>query len=129
MTAHRHTVLVLPFTPSILNDPARLLPTIYKVTTESVKSCTILFSTPSQSGGTEDLYNTIRKSPRKYWDAFQRFLGKVYGTLGAAQWRAGRVLMDVEVLFEGMDIQMKFEGKKGVQVFALDCGSDAQCTD
>ena len=121
MTAHRHTVLVLPFTPSILRDPARLLPAIYKVTTESVESCTILFSTPSQSGGTEDLYTTIRKSPRKYWSVFQRFLGKVYGTLGAAQWRAGRVLMDVEVLFEGMDIQMRFEGKEGLVVSDLDC--------
>ena len=121
MADHKHTVLVLPFTPSILNDPARLLPTIYKVTTESGESCTILFSTPSQSGGTEDLYNTIRKSPRKYWSVFQRLLGKVYGTLGAAQWRAERVLMDVEVLFEGMDIQMKFEGKEGVEVFVLDC--------
>lgn len=121
MTAHRHTVLVLPFTPSTLNNPAHLLPLIYKVTTESVESCTILFSTPSQSGGTEDLYNTIRKSPRKYWSVFQRFLGKVYGSMGAAQWRAGRVLMDVEVLFEGLDIQMRFGGKKGVEVFVLDC--------
>jgi hypothetical protein len=121
--AHKHTVLVLPFTTSILNNPEDILPFVYSVTTKSVESCTVLFSTPSQSGG--DLYQTIRQLPKKYWDTFQRFLGKLYGTMGAAQWIVGRVLMDVEVLFEGMELglEQRLGGRKGVEVFVLDCTS------
>lgn len=114
---YTHTLLVLPFTTQILDDPTSILPLIYRVTRESLKSCTILFSTPTPNQG--DLYTILRASPKKYWDNFQRFLGKVYATLSAAQWSVGRVLMDVEVGFEGYDSQSRSGGKQ-VRVVNLD---------
>jgi pantetheine-phosphate adenylyltransferase len=116
MTAE-HTVLVLPFTSSLLADPTPILHLVYKTTTESKESCTILFSTPSSS---RDLYAMLQAEPRMYWHTFQKFLGRVYATLSAAQWSVGRVLMDVEVGFEGYDLQKRFGGKK-VKVINLEC--------
>ena len=117
MTAE-HTVLILPFTPSILADPAPILQLVYKTTQESTASCTVLFSTPSSSG--RDLYTRLKAEPRKHWDTFQKFLGRIYATLSAAQWGVGRVLLDVEVGFEGYDLKKRFEGKK-VKVINLRC--------
>lgn len=108
MTA-KHTVLLLPFTRDILEDPSQILSLVYKTTQESVESCTVLFSTPQSSRG--DLYTTLGSDPRTYWDTFQKFLGKVYATLSAAQWAAGKVLLDVEVGFEGYDLARRFSGK------------------
>jgi len=104
-----HAVLILPFTPGLLADPTPILHLVYKSTQESRESCTILFSTPSPRG---DLYAKLKAEPRKYWHTFQKFLGRVYATLSAAQWSVGRVLMDVEVGFEGYDLQKRFGGKK-----------------
>lgn len=117
MTAE-HTVLVLPFTRSILADPTPILNLVYKTTQESRESCTVLFSTPSSAR--RDLYTTLKAEPRKYWDTFQKFLGRVYATLSAAQWGVGRVLMNVEVGFEGYDLQTRFGGKQ-VKVINLEC--------
>lgn len=99
----KHTFLVLPFTPTLLSDPSSLLPAIYGAALHSSLSCTIIFSSPSSSSSSSDdqLYTQLRKSPRQSWTVFQIFLGKVYATLAAGQWRAGKVLMDVEVHFEG----------------------------
>jgi pantetheine-phosphate adenylyltransferase len=120
MTAE-HTVLILPFTPSILADPSPILHLVYRTTQDSKASCTILFSTPSTPTG--DIYSVLKAEPRKYWHTFQKFLGRVYATLSAAQWSVGRVLMDVEVGFEGYDLQQRFGGKK-VKVINLRC----ECT-
>ena len=117
MTA-QHTVLVLPFTPSILVDPTPVLQLVYKTTQESRESCTVLFSTPASAG--RDLYTTLKAEPRKYWETFQKFLGRIYATLSAAQWVVGRVLMDVEVGFEGYDLQKRFGGNQ-VKVINLEC--------
>ena len=114
---YTHTVFVLPFNTQILDDPTPILPLIYRVTRESIESCTILFSTPTPNQG--DLYTVLRASPKKYWHPFQSFLGKVYATLSAAQWSVGRVLMDVEVGFEGYDLQSRFGGRE-VRVVNLD---------
>jgi len=114
---YTHTVLILPFTTQILDDPTLILPLIYRVTRESIESCTILFSTPTPNQG--DLYTVLKVSPKKYWHPFQSFLGKVYATLSAAQWSVGRVLMDVEVGFEGYDLQSRFGGRE-VRVVNLD---------
>jgi pantetheine-phosphate adenylyltransferase len=113
-----HTVLVLPFTPSILADPTPILHLVYKTTQESRESCTILFSTPSTPSG--DIYSILKAEPRRYWQIFQKFLGRVYATLSAAQWSVGRVLLDVEVGFEGYDLPKRFGGKK-VKVVNLRC--------
>lgn len=107
MSISEHTVLILPFNTQFLQDPTPVLPLIYRATQESQESCTILFSSP-----VGDLYKTLRESPRKYWDTFQRFLGKVYATLSAVQWGVGRVSMDVEVGFEGYDLHTRFAGKE-----------------
>jgi len=61
----------------------------------------VLFSTPSTDG--EQLYPLIRSNPVDNWTDFQSFLGKVYACLAAAQWTAGKVLMEVEVAFQGED--------------------------
>jgi len=96
-----HTFLILPFTSSILSDPSPLLETIYNTAYTSDQSCTVLFSTPSDGIGEGGLlYSILKASPRKYWSTFQTFLGKVYAALAAGQWAAGKVLMDVEVLFD-----------------------------
>jgi hypothetical protein len=126
---NNHTVLVLPFTSSILSDPHPILHTIHQQVINSIESCTVLFSTPRPGGGEvgsgdEQLYITLRRSPKKYWDVFQRFLGKVYATMAAAQWRVGRVLMDVEIGFDGgMDLEKRFKGEEGLNVVLLDCES------
>ncbi|KAK8869854.1 hypothetical protein IAR55_000422 [Kwoniella newhampshirensis] len=128
-----HAILVLPFTPFLLHSPAPLLPLISSTLTSSAtKSFTILFSTPPlpsasrsrfsepetssptpgsscrlASAASEEpqhqLYALIRNSPREYFQQFQVFLGKIYAASAAAQWRAGRVMMDVEVHFDGED--------------------------
>jgi len=96
-----HTFLVLPFTSSILSNPSPLLKTIYNTAYTSDQSCTVLFSTPSDGiGEGGQLYSTFKAAPRRYWSTFQTFLGKVYAALAAGQWAAGKVLMDVEVLFD-----------------------------
>jgi pantetheine-phosphate adenylyltransferase len=113
-----HTVLILPFTPDLLADPTPILHLVYKTTQKTCQSCTILFSTPSTPTG--DIYSVLKAKPRNYWHTFQKFLGRVYATLSAAQWSVGRVLMDVEVGFEGYDVQKRFGGKK-VKVVNLQC--------
>lgn len=95
----KHTFVVLPFTPALLADPTAIIPVIYRAALHSISSCTIIFSTPSPSAA--QLYATIRQSPRRYWHHFQSFLGRVYAALAAGQWEAKRVLMDVEVRFDG----------------------------
>ena len=95
----KHTFVVLPFTPDILVDPSKLLPVIYRAALHSTESCTIIFSSPCSDN--TQLYARLRKSPGRNWAQFQSFLGKVYAALSAGQWMSGRVLMDVEVRFDG----------------------------
>lgn len=94
----KHTFVVLPFTSDVLSDPSSLLPAIYHSALHSTQSCTVIFSSPSPQ---LQLYGQLRKHPRRHWAEFQTFLGKVYAVLAAGQWRAERVLMDVEVHFQG----------------------------
>jgi pantetheine-phosphate adenylyltransferase len=94
----KHTFVVLPFTSDVLSDPSSLLPAIYHSALHSTQSCTVIFSSPSPE---TQLYPQLREHPRRHWAEFQTFLGKVYAVLAAGQWRAERVLMDVEVHFEG----------------------------
>ena len=102
-----HVVLLLPFTPATLNDPAPLLPIISRAVKETQsRSLLVLFSTPlddSQAGTSShgQLYAQLRANPSVNFELFQRFLGKIYATLAAAQWSCGKVLMNVEVAFEG----------------------------
>lgn len=95
-----HTFLVLPFTPSIYKDPSPLPPIISQVVRSSDRSVLIIFSNPNHG---EQLYTTLRRDPRASFAGLQTFLGRVYATMAEAQWRSGRVLMDVEVRFEGED--------------------------
>ena len=101
--ATRHT-LVLPFTPATYPNPAAVLSTIYRTLVALPSSAThfdVHFSTPEAHG--DQLYLQLLRSPEHHWHRFQTFLGKVYACLGAAQWTAGRVLLEVEVSFEGED--------------------------
>jgi hypothetical protein len=108
-----HTFLILPFTSSILSNPSPLLKTIYNTAYTSDQSCTILFSTPSNGHGESgQLYSISKASPRKYWSTFQSFLGKVYAALAAGQRAAGKVLMDVEVLFDEDGLESDRWGRK-----------------
>ncbi|KAL7423918.1 hypothetical protein Q5752_001503 [Cryptotrichosporon argae] len=90
-----HVLLVLPLTPELLSNPHPLLPTIYKSLALASTSLNVLFTGP--------LYAALRRSRAAAWDPLQRFLGNVYATLAAAQWKTGMVDMDVEVHFEGED--------------------------
>src|SRR5690242_15392081 len=44
-----HTLLILPFTPELLDSPHALLPIIYRSVTASLRSHTVLFCTPRRS--------------------------------------------------------------------------------
>lgn len=110
MTA-KHTVLVLPFTERVLDDPNPILSLVYEVTQQSSESCTILFS-PTSREKDLGLYTKLKAEPRKYWDTLQKFLGKIYATLSAAQWSVGKVLLDVEIGFEGYALEQRFGGKE-----------------
>lgn len=98
-----HIILLLPFTLSTYQNPTPLLPIIHQTLTHSsLKSLTVIFLTPDATSP-DQLYTQLRKNPVKHWHGFQIFLGKVYATLAAAQWACSRVLMDVEIRFEGED--------------------------
>jgi hypothetical protein len=101
--ATRHT-LVLPFTSATYPNPAPVLSTIYRTLVALPATAThfdIHFSTPRVEG--QQLYLQLLRSPEHHWQGFQTFLGKVYACLAAAQWTAGRVLLEVEVSFGGED--------------------------
>ena len=111
-----HTLLVLPFTASIYFDPSPLLSPISKIVHASTHSALLLFSTPYD----EQLYTTLRRDPRATFDEFQRFLGINYAALAEAQWEAGKVLMDVEVRFEGENGNWEDKlGKRSWQIVKL----------
>ena len=93
----KHTLLSLPFTPATYIDPSLLLPIISHAVRASSLSCFVLFSTPHG----EQLYTDLRRNPRASFEGLQRFLGRVYSVMAEAQWEAAKVLMDVEVRFEG----------------------------
>lgn len=97
MTA-KNTVLILPFTSGILRDPSALLPVIFEAAQEPTESLTVVFSTP---GPGKQLYTELRAAPKAHFEELQRFLGKVYAALAAGQWTANRVLLSVEVRFDG----------------------------
>ncbi|OWT42077.1 pantetheine-phosphate adenylyltransferase [Cryptococcus neoformans Bt1] len=112
-----HTILVLPFTPSLLRDPSPLYSPILDVLPRSSKkSFTVFFSTPAGSisseqsaiqsisgigSNQEQLYSLLRRTPQESFKALQSFLGHIYTALWTAQWKCGNVLLDVEVHFEG----------------------------
>ncbi|WVQ78065.1 hypothetical protein IAT38_000146 [Cryptococcus sp. DSM 104549] len=119
-----HTVLLLPFTPSLLRDPSPLFPLILDLLPRSsTASFTVLFYTPLNQG--EQLYTVLRRSPRESFAELQAFLGGVYAALVTAQWKCGGVLLDVEVHFEGEDGDVKgkvYRGEDGArpQVIGLE---------
>ena len=94
--------LVIPFSSATYPDPSPVLSTIYRTLVSlpaTSTNLTVLFSTPSAHG--PQLYPKLRSNAVDNWADFQSFLGKVYACLAAAQWTAGKILMDVEVAFEG----------------------------
>ncbi|WVF72234.1 hypothetical protein IAT40_007046 [Kwoniella sp. CBS 6097] len=103
-------ILLLPFTPSLLQNPTPLLPVIASTLTQSAtQSFTVLFTTPPDTAvnsrreneAEEQLYTSLKQEPIRHFATLQRFLCKVYTALVYAQMRAGRPLMDVEVHFDG----------------------------
>ncbi|RXK36701.1 hypothetical protein M231_06008 [Tremella mesenterica] len=97
--------LVLPFTKNLLYDPSPLYPTLYNTFVQAVDiaSFTVIFTSP----GIEELYDVLQLDARRHWSDFQSFLGKVYATLGAAQWRSRKVLLPVDVLFARSDLLLE----------------------
>lgn len=96
--AARNLALILPFTPGILKDLSALLPIIFEAAQLPTESLTVVFSTP---GSETQLYAELRKAPKAHFEELQVFLGKVYAALAAGQWTANRVLLEVEVRFDG----------------------------
>ncbi|KAK4688641.1 pantetheine-phosphate adenylyltransferase, partial [Tremellales sp. Uapishka_1] len=100
LTGPPNVFLVLPFTTATYTDPTLLLPIIYRAllaTSPSTSTFTVLLSSPSSP----QLFSELRTSPVAHWRSFQTFLAKIYATLAAAQWKSGKVMMDVEVHFDG----------------------------
>lgn len=109
----RTVTLLLPLTASTYTNPSPLLPTIYRTLSTLPAGIThfdVLFITPNAS--VSQIYAQIRSNPTKNWDSLQAFLGKVYACLAAAQWTCGRVLLEVEVAFEGEVSSTRQQGKK-----------------
>ncbi|WVQ98693.1 hypothetical protein IAU59_005824 [Kwoniella sp. CBS 9459] len=107
-----HAILLLPFTPSLLQNPSALLPIIASTLSQAaIQSFTVFFTTLGNSTAArqqiqqqqQQLYATLRKEPIRHFVLFQRFLCRVYTALVYAQMRAARPLMDVEVHFDGED--------------------------
>ncbi|WVW83134.1 hypothetical protein I302_105152 [Kwoniella bestiolae CBS 10118] len=104
-----HSILILPFTSSILSDPTEAISTILDTLPRSaIKSFTVLFTTPPPASSSsydrqqnEQLYAMLKRSPTKNFRILQSFLGRIYAALATAQLAAGKVLMDVEVHFDG----------------------------
>ncbi|WWC90072.1 uncharacterized protein L201_005005 [Kwoniella dendrophila CBS 6074] len=100
-----HSILLLPFTTSILSDPSEIISTILNTLPKSSKeSFTIILTTPPQitnKNDQEQLYTKLLLSPKAHFETFQTFLGRIYSALATAQSNAGKILMDVEVHFDG----------------------------
>lgn len=92
-----HILLVLPFTTGLLRDPSSLLGVVFTAAQHATKTVTVAFVTP----GEEQLYPSLLAAPKAHWDKLQHFLGKVYSALAAGHWAADRILVDVEVRFQG----------------------------
>jgi pantetheine-phosphate adenylyltransferase len=144
-----HTLLILPFTPELLDSPHALLPIIYRSVTASLRSHTVLFCTPRPSvlatsssasapatssrihaSPPPQLFAALRRDPRAHFHALQTFLGKVYATMAAAQWQVGRVLMEVEVHFLGEDQDHSWETilkREATTVVVLEGETDSTC--
>ncbi|WWD01437.1 hypothetical protein V866_008381 [Kwoniella sp. B9012] len=109
-----HIILFLPFTPSTLSDPSHVVSIILDILPRSsTQSFTVLFTTP---GSHQQLYTTLKQSPSRNFKLLQTFLGRIYAGLATAQLIAGRVLMDVEIHFDGEDGSWKdklFRSEKG----------------
>ncbi|WVQ71610.1 hypothetical protein IAR50_001150 [Cryptococcus sp. DSM 104548] len=111
-----HVILLLPFTPALFSNPQPIVPLILDILPASAtKSFTVFFSTPKgvlpneqslipgTGPGQEQLYSLLQRSPRESFAGLQSFLGAIYTALWTAQWKCGKVLLDVEVHFEGED--------------------------
>lgn len=97
-----HALLLLPFTPALLADPAPVLPTLFLAAQRAAtRTLTVVFSTPAACHDGRQVYVSLREAPRVHWAAFGAFLGRAYSALAAGQWAADRVLLDVEVRFDG----------------------------
>nr|KIR50499.1 pantetheine-phosphate adenylyltransferase [Cryptococcus bacillisporus CA1280] len=94
-----HTILVLPFTPSLLRDPSPLYsPILDLLPRSSKKSFTVFFSTPAGAVSSEQ------------------------SALWTAQWKCENVLLDVEVHFEGESGELGaklLRGKNGEEEYQL----------
>ncbi|WWC69483.1 uncharacterized protein I206_103424 [Kwoniella pini CBS 10737] len=100
-----HTILLAPFTLDILQDPSNIISIILDVLPKSsLKSFTVIFTSPSSSTTVqEQLYKRLKESPVLNFSIFQSFLGKVYAGLATSQLSIGKILMDVEIHFDGED--------------------------
>jgi pantetheine-phosphate adenylyltransferase len=98
LTETPNVLLVLPFTAGLLRDPSALLRLLFHTAERATSTVSVVFTTP---GSGAQLYSALRAAPRKHFDALQNFLAEVYAALAAGHWAAGRVLVDVEVHFDG----------------------------
>ncbi|ODO03418.1 pantetheine-phosphate adenylyltransferase [Cryptococcus wingfieldii CBS 7118] len=109
-----HIILCLPLTPALFTAPQPLVALILDILPPSAsKSFTVFFSTPKgalanaqslipgKGSDQEQLYSLLQRSPKESFAGLQSFLGAIYTALWTAQWKCGKVLLDVEVHFEG----------------------------
>ena len=140
--ATAHTVLLLPLNFTSFKDPSPILPIIRETLQKCVlESFTVLFVDPPNlsphaqsasisafntagSSSTRQksrgrLYANLRRDLSTNIALVQAFLSRIYATLAAAQWGCGRVLMDVEVIFEGEALALSFSDLENGQAIRL----------
>ena len=111
-----HTILTLPFIPELYNDPSTVLPLVASAVQASSDSVLILFSSPAH----DQLYSKLKHDPRANWSNFQVFLGNIYSALSTAQWETQKILLIVEVYFEGSNGELKSKATGTTNVIKLE---------
>jgi hypothetical protein len=101
-SVYNRTVLLLALpSRSYLSAPHLYSQPIRLSTWSTAESLTIVFYDPSpeQDGFLRTMSPASRSAD---WDALQRFLGVIYGTAGQEAARVSRILLQVDVILEGL---------------------------
>ncbi|CDZ97084.1 Predicted nucleotidyltransferase [Phaffia rhodozyma] len=80
-----------------IQSPSVYLHSVRQASLQTTKALTIYFTGPLFSSS-----SNLKLDPSIQWDTLQSFLGKIYGEAVRTAQSLGRVLWDIDVLFEGL---------------------------